>query len=61
MLNAGIWFPSIIIGLVAAGMTTIAMVYGCRLGTRFGKKMEILGAFILIGIGISILIEHPVM
>ena len=58
MLKVSVWFPSIIIGLVAAGMTVMAMVYGCRLGARFGKGMEILGALILIGIGIKILAEH---
>ncbi len=61
MLNVDIWFPSIIIGLVAAGMTAIAMVYGCRLGTMFGRRMEILGAIILIGIGIKILVEYSMM
>jgi len=58
VLHVSIWFPSIIIGLVAAGMSVIAMVYGCRLGARFGRWMEALGAVILIGVGIKILVEH---
>jgi len=58
MMRVSIWIPSIIIGLVAAGMTALGMVYGCRLGARFGRWMEILGAIILISIGIKILVEH---
>lgn len=53
-----VWVPSVIIGLVAAAMTLIGMVFGKRLGTRFGRRMELIGGIILIGIGIKIVIEH---
>ena len=58
MLQVKIWYPSVIIGLVAAGMTVIGMRIGGRLGKRFGHRMELIGGLVLIGIGVKILIEH---
>ncbi len=57
-LGTTIWMPSIIIGIVALIMTAIGMIFGKALGNRFGKKMELFGGIILIGIGIKILLEH---
>lgn len=57
-LGTTIWMPSIVIGIVALLMTAIGMVFGKSLGKRFGKRMELLGGVILIGIGIKILFEH---
>jgi putative Mn2+ efflux pump MntP len=57
-LGIEIWVPAIVIGLVALAMTAIGMIFGKSLGTRFGKFMELIGGFVLIGIGIRILIEH---
>lgn len=34
------------------------MLFGKKAGARFGKKMEIAGGIILIGMGIKILLEH---
>lgn len=50
--------PAIIIGLVALLMTLVGMIFGRRIGMAVGRKMEILGGLILIGIGVKILIEH---
>lgn len=61
VLKTGIWFPSIIIGIVTATLSVIGVQLGNKLGTRFGKKMEMLGGIILILIGIRILIEHIVV
>jgi putative Mn2+ efflux pump MntP len=58
LLNIQILFPSVIIGIVAAIMTTIGMVFGKQLGSRFGKRMEQLGGLILIAIGLKILLDH---
>jgi len=58
MLEVTIWLPCVIIGLVAAGMTLVGLRIGARLGTRFGRRMEVLGGIVLIGIGIRILIQH---
>jgi manganese efflux pump family protein len=60
MLQTGIWFPSIIIGIVTATLSVIGVQLGNKLGAKFGKKMEITGGIILILIGIRILIEHIV-
>lgn len=57
-LQVDIWIPSVIIGIVAATMTAVGMVFGRRLGVRFGKRMELIGGLVLIGIGIKIVIEH---
>ena len=50
--------PSVIIGVVAATMTAVGMVFGRKLGARFGKRMELIGGLVLIGIGVKIVIEH---
>jgi len=59
-LKLPIFFPSIIIGIVAFIMTMAGMIFGKKLGRVMGKKVEIIGGFILIAIGVKILIEHMV-
>jgi putative Mn2+ efflux pump MntP len=39
-------------------MSLIGIYLGKILGKRFGKKMELLGGLIIIGIGIKILVDH---
>jgi manganese efflux pump family protein len=58
MLQTGIWYPSIIIGIITAGLSVLGVRLGNKLGAKFGKRMEILGGIILILIGIRILISH---
>jgi len=58
MLNVSIWFPSLIIGLVAGVLTIVGMLLGRRLNGHWGPRVEILGGLVLIGIGIKILVEH---
>jgi putative Mn2+ efflux pump MntP len=57
-LGEAILFPSVVIGIVAFTMTWVGMVTGEKAGTYLGKKVEIAGGLILIGIGIKILVEH---
>lgn len=57
-LGEAILFPSVVIGVTAFSMTWVGMVAGEKAGTYFGKKVEIVGGLILIGIGIKILVEH---
>ena len=45
------------IGVVACVMTALGMTFGRALGVRFGRTMELLGGFILIGIGVKILVQ----
>ena len=59
-LNESIWYPSIIIGFVAAAFTILGLELGCRIGMVLSRKMEIVGGIILIGIGIKIVLDHTV-
>jgi putative Mn2+ efflux pump MntP len=58
MLNTHVIFPSIVIGLVSFGLSLVGLFAGNKLGCLFGKRMEVLGGLILIGIGLRILITH---
>jgi manganese efflux pump family protein len=58
VLDVDIWYASLIIGLVTAGLTTVGFEFGKRLGARFGRRVEVLGGLILIAIGVRILVEH---
>ncbi|MBM2828558.1 MAG: putative Mn2+ efflux pump MntP [Actinobacteria bacterium] len=58
VLRIEIWYPSVVIGLVAAALTAAGLHLGGRLGQRFGRKMEIAGGLILVGIGFKILLQH---
>ena len=53
-----IWVAITIIGLVSFVFTFIGMYIGIHFGQRFHVKVEAIGGFILIGIGLKILIEH---
>lgn len=48
----------LIIGIVTLALSVVGLLAGGALGEKFGKRMEILGGLILIGIGLRILIEH---
>lgn len=58
MLSVNIWYPCIVIGIVTALLSITGIQLGEKLGVRFGKKMELIGGLVLIGIGLKILIEH---
>jgi putative Mn2+ efflux pump MntP len=58
ILGVSIWFPALVIGLVAGILTVIGMLLGGRIGSRWGSRVEIIGGLVLISIGIKILIEH---
>ncbi len=58
MLGIDIFYPSVIIGLVTSFLSLCGLLAGHRLGTTFGKKMEILGGAILLFIGFRILFMH---
>ena len=57
-LNVSIWTLSIVIGVVAAGMSFVGISFGGKIGQRWGRYGEIVGGFVLIGIGLHILISH---
>jgi putative Mn2+ efflux pump MntP len=58
MLGVHILYPSIVIGVVTAALSLTGLLIGHKMGTTFGKRMEILGGLILIGIGLRVLITH---
>jgi len=58
MIGAAILVPVLVIGLVAAGLTAVGMLLGRWIGTAWGKRVEVLGGLILIGIGAKIVLDH---
>jgi len=58
MVRVSIWYPSVIIGVVTSGLSLIGIRLGRKLGTAFGKRMEIAGGIILNLIGLKILLSH---
>lgn len=58
LINVEIIQPVIIIGIITLVLSLIGLGIGNKLGENFGKRMEILGGVILIGIGLRIVISH---
>ncbi len=58
MIGSSVWVPSLVIGVVTTGLSLFGLLAGCRLGELFGKRMEILGGLLLIGIGLRIVFTH---
>lgn len=58
MVKSPILVPSITIGVVTAGLSALGLRAGYTLGQAFGKRMEIVGGLILVGIGVRIVITH---
>ncbi len=58
MLHADVVVPSIIIGVITLGLSAAGLLAGARLGEAFGKKMEIAGGLLLIGMGLRIVFLH---
>jgi putative Mn2+ efflux pump MntP len=56
MIN--VWYPAIIIGIVTALLSITGIYLGKVIGSKIGKKLEIMGGLIIIGIGLKILISH---
>jgi manganese efflux pump family protein len=58
LIEMGIIFPSIIIGVITFILSFIGVYIGKKLGRLFGRKMEILGGLILIIIAFNVLLEN---
>ncbi len=58
MLGVHVLRPSIVIGVVAAGLSLLGLVLGRRLGLALGKKAELVGGLVLVGIGLRVLFTH---
>ena len=57
-LQTNIWLAITIIGGVTFLVAMLGMLFGKNVGSRFGKRIEILGGIILIIIGLKILLSH---
>lgn len=55
MLKLDIWYPSVIIGVITAMLSLLAIYLGKKLNNKFGTKMEIIGGVILLIIGFKIM------
>ena len=53
-----ILLPVFIIGSITFIMSMLGILFGKKAGAKLGKRMEMLGGLILIGIGVKILAEH---
>ena len=57
-LQVSVWFPAVVIGLVAAALTAVGILFGSRLGAHMGRWAETLGGCVLLLIGSRILVSH---
>ncbi len=58
MIGSAIIVPAVVIGVVASAFTVVGMLLGRRIGSLWGKRVEMLGGLILVGIGLKIVVEH---
>ncbi|HEX9897100.1 MAG TPA: manganese efflux pump MntP family protein [Dehalococcoidales bacterium] len=58
--DVNIWLASPTIGITSFAISALGFLIGTKVGKIFGKRAEVLGGLILIGIGIRILLEHLV-
>jgi putative Mn2+ efflux pump MntP len=58
IVDGSIFISSSIIGLTSFTLSVSGYLLGDKLGCRFGKRMELLGGLLLIGIGIRVLLSH---
>ncbi len=57
-LHVTILYPAVVIGIICFLITAIGTKVGPLLGQVIGKRAELVGGLVLIGIGIKILIDH---
>jgi putative Mn2+ efflux pump MntP len=57
-LKVSVLLSVIMIGVVALILSAVGLFAGIRLGEVFGKRLEVLGGLILLGIGIRVVITH---
>lgn len=57
-IRANIWVIAASIGLTTLLLATVGMVIGRMVGRRFGKGVELLGGLALVGLGLTVLLEH---
>jgi len=58
MLNAPLLLSIVTIGMTTAALSALGLFAGRRFGAALGKRLDVLGGLVLIGLGTKILIEH---
>ena len=57
-INVNIWLAALAIGSATMVMVTVGVMLGRWLGKMIGRRAEILGGLVLIGVGAGILYQH---
>ena len=57
-INVSILESSLVIGGTSLGFSIAGFLIGDRLGRQFGRRMELIGGLVLIGIGMKVLVDH---
>lgn len=58
VMGASILYPAAVIGLTSFVMTVVGARLGPVVGRLAGRRAELVGGLVLIGIGVKILVEH---
>ena len=58
LLNVSVLLSVVMIGFTALLLSALGLFAGIRLEETFGKRMEIIGGLILLGIGIRVVVSH---
>jgi putative Mn2+ efflux pump MntP len=58
LIQVPVMLSILAIGIITLGLSALGLLAGYKLGEKFGKRMEIVGGLILLGIGIRILLTH---
>jgi len=53
LVGVEILYPALVIGVVAAGMTIIGLVFGRSVGLRFSRTAGVIGGLLLIGLAVK--------
>ena len=57
-VDGSILVSSLVIGITSLLLSLFGLFIGGKLGCKFGKRMELIGGLVLIGIGIRVLVSH---
>lgn len=57
IMNVVVWYPAALIGVITCALSVGGMVFGSRIGRKFGTIMEVIGGLILILIGVKALVD----
>jgi putative Mn2+ efflux pump MntP len=58
LLGAPLLLSLATIGITTAVLSGAAVVLGRRFGTKLGRRLDVLGGLVLVGLGVKILVQH---